>query len=77
MTTLLCVRTAMFKDYINFASTLDVKFDTVLITGRARPQAALAVLPLLKNDDSILLMPNWLMDERKYYHVIEQVLYTL
>ena len=66
----------MFADYIGKAATLDTAFDAVVIKGRARPQVALAVLPLLRSDESVLIMPNWTMDERKYYHVIEQVRIT-
>lgn len=62
-----------FKEYIQSATKFNTEFDAVLIDGRARPESAKFIFPLLK-DDGVLFLHDYF--QRKHYHVIESH-YTL
>tara|TARA_B100001094_G_scaffold312938_1_gene350169 strand:+ start:4072 stop:4569 length:498 start_codon:yes stop_codon:yes gene_type:complete len=58
-----------FKTYIEYPSTLNVKFDKVFIDGRARAQCAEFVLPYLKSDGIVFIHDYF---ARPQYHSIEK-----
>lgn len=58
-----------FQEYIKFPSTLDKKFDFVLIDGRARPECAKLIYNYLHEDSVVFIHDYW---NRKHYHVVEE-----
>jgi len=61
-------RSIDFKDYIEYPKSLCVKFDTVLIDGRARPECAKFIVPHLKENATVFIHDYC---ERIPYHVVE------
>jgi hypothetical protein len=57
-----------FKDYIELASTLNTKFNAVLVDGRARPHCALYAYHLLE-DDGVVFIHDYFV--RPHYHFVE------
>jgi len=58
-----------FKTYIEYPSSLDIKFDKVFIDGRARAQCAKFILPYLKKDSVVFIHDYF---ARPQYHYIEE-----
>jgi len=58
---------SVFKDYVELPNHLGIKFDVVLLDGRAKPQAALNAIPLLA-EDGVVMMHNF---HREHYFIIE------
>lgn len=56
-----------FKTYIEYVDDLSIKFDKVLIDGRARAQCAERVLPYLKESSIVFIHDFW---TRPQYHGI-------
>lgn len=56
-----------FKTYIEYPKNFDVKFDIVLIDGRARVQCAEYIKPFLNDNALVLIHDFW---RRKQYHGI-------
>jgi hypothetical protein len=54
-----------FKTYIEYPKTFDVKFDRVLIDGRARVQCAEYIIPYLNDNALVLVHDFW---KRPQYH---------
>lgn len=54
-----------FKTYIEYASEFGVKFDRVLIDGRARAQCASYIIPYLTKDALVYIHDFW---QRPQYH---------
>ena len=57
-----------FKDYIEYPASLSMKFDSVLIDGRARPECAKFIVPYLKDNATVFIHDYC---ERIPYHVVE------
>jgi len=57
-----------FIDYINYVEKLNIKFDKVLIDGRARQWCAIKVLKYL-NKDAIVFVHDWI--RLRYHSVLE------
>lgn len=62
-----------FFDYITTPESFQVKFDAVLIDGRARPECAKFIANHLKEKAYVFVHDYW---NRKPYHLIEEM-YTL
>lgn len=58
----------MFKDYIDIVDTFNIKFDVVLIDGRARRLCAKKIIPYLK-PDSVVFIHDYVL--RTVYHCVE------
>ena len=58
-----------FYDYIRFPQKLNIKFDIVLIDGRARPECAKFISDFLNHNAIVFIHDYWL---RKHYHVVEE-----
>ena len=56
-----------FKDYIDIVDNFNVKFDIVLIDGRARRLCAKKVIPYL-NPNAIVIIHDWVL--RTPYHCV-------
>ena len=56
-----------FKDYIDIVDNFNVKFDIVLIDGRARRLCAKKIIPYLK-PDAIVIIHDWVL--RNTYHCV-------
>lgn len=57
-----------FYDYVHYPEKLGIKFDAVLIDGRARPECARFIKPYLNNGAYIFIHDYW---KRKPYHVVK------
>lgn len=64
-------RYSQFKDYIEEGGKFGVKFDAVLIDGRARPQCAIFIRDYLRDDNSVIFIHDW--NRRTGYHEILEV----
>eukprot|EP00042_Codosiga_hollandica_P048176 m.534820 g.534820 ORF g.534820 m.534820 type:complete len:230 (-) comp57608_c0_seq36:133-822(-) len=62
---------AQYKNYIEAPAQFNVKFDAVLVDGRARPQCAIFAADLLASPSSIVFIHDW--NERSGYHEVLQV----
>jgi hypothetical protein len=62
---------AQFETYIEACSTFGVKFDKVLIDGRARPECAIYVLPHL-NKGAVVFIHDYFSPKRPHYRKVEE-----
>ncbi len=60
-----------FREYANFAKTLNRKFDVVLVDGRARKWCALESMACLKQDSIVFIHDFWQRADRGYHDVFE------
>lgn len=67
----------MYRSYLDFPSIFfpHLKFDFVLIDGRARPQAAYLVLKQLNGDQAKVFLHDW--NRRAEYHIITAEFYDI
>jgi len=64
-------RYKVFKEYIEYPSHWGIKFDAVLIDGRARPECAKFIYNYL-NDDAHVFIHDYYPSCRKKYRVVEE-----
>jgi len=60
-----------FRVYANYPTTLDTKFDIVLVDGRARKWCALEIMRCIKNDSVVFIHDFWMRADRNYHDVFE------
>ena len=61
-----------FKDYINYPVHFNMRFDVILVDGRARPECCAVAHDFLLRDECILLVHDYTEPGRDYYGVIEE-----
>lgn len=59
-----------FTAYIRYPEKLNIKFDAVLIDGRARPECAAFIRSFLKDGGYLFIHDYW---ARKPYHVVSEI----
>lgn len=60
-----------FKTYVNWINDKDIKFDIVLIDGRARQWCAETVMPKLK-ENHLVFLHDYNLNERPYYQRVQK-----